>query len=116
MQNITVRKTELIKRIEDNRSRHRALFEQACTAFQVRLEQELERRLRDVRAGRPVSLRIDLPEPEDHTIDYDRVLEMLALEVEEEVLLSETDVAQYVMDDWAWKRAFVTTNSSYGVG
>lgn len=115
MRDITVRCAELAEKVLTNRARHRTKFLKAQEAFRARLIEELDRRLADARNGLSVNLYIDLPEPKDHTADYDRVLEMLAMHIEENIDLSERDVQMYVQDDWGWKKEFETTNLVYAV-
>lgn len=113
MQKITVRKTELREIIQANRDEHREIFEEAVEAFKARCIEELESRLKDVRAGRKINMMISLPVPEDHTEDYDRALRMLELSIDDEIDLTEEDVAQYVQDDWSWSRAWAANTGSY---
>ena len=54
-----------------------------------------------------------LPLPENHTRDYERVIQMLERSLDETVSLSETDFRAYVQDDWDWKRAFLTSSAQY---
>jgi hypothetical protein len=72
---------------------------------------ELERRVRDLKHSRQVNQYIGLPEPEDHTDDYDRVLTMIEMSINDTVELSENEFAMYVMDQWDWKQSF--TESTY---
>ena len=74
---------------------------------------ELERRLSDARKGKRVDQRLRLVEPEDHTDNYERVLRMLEMSVDDEIQLDEHDFAQYVMDNGRWKDQFVTTAEMY---
>lgn len=115
MRDITVTVADLSLKVRANREAHREKFLKAQEAFRSRLIEELDRRLADARNGLTVNLYIDLPEPKDHTADYDRVLEMLDMHIEDTVVLSEKDVQQYVLDDWGWKREFETTNMVYAV-
>lgn len=110
---VTVDKAELLERLTANRDGHREEFLKACDGYQVRLQEELERRLSDVKAGRRVTLHIGLPEPEDHTKDYDRVITMLRMELDPVVTIDQQSFAMYVMDDWEWKVRTNTTNAVY---
>lgn len=115
MRDITVFIPDLVDKIRANREAHREKFLKAQEAFRARAIEELDRRLADARNGSRINLYIDLPEPKDHTADYDRVLEMLAMHVEDTIDLSEKDVQMYVQDDWGWKREFELTNLVYAV-
>jgi hypothetical protein len=75
----------------------------------------LEGRIRDLKRGRHIDQYLRLPEPEDHTDDYDRVLAMAEMSVDEEIELNADDFAMYVMDQWHWKQSFTETTSYYAV-
>lgn len=116
MRTITVRREDFIQAVARNREGHRAAFDQAVEGYRRRLIAELERRLRHVAQGRPVDQYLGLPEPEDHTDDYDRVLAMARMSVDDELELSEHEFGMYVMDQWEWKHAFAETTTMYGGG
>ncbi|MEO7980583.1 MAG: hypothetical protein ABI807_06790 [Sporichthyaceae bacterium] len=113
MRTVRLQKDQFIERVQANRDNHRAAFEQALDGYRDRMVRELERRLRDVRRGRAVDQYLRLPEPEDHTEDYARVLTMAAMSVDDVVELTEDDFGMYVMDQWHWKHAFDETTSYY---
>jgi len=78
--------------------------------------EELDRMLADAKAGRPIARSINLVEPADHTEDYDRVLAMLEMSVDDTVILGAEEFSQYVLDRWTWSRFAISTNKSYAVG
>lgn len=113
MKAIRVSKAKLIETLTQNRSNHRKIFEEALEGYRRTVITELERRLEDAKANKKVSLYIQLTQPVDQTKDYDRVLGMLNLSLDTEIELSEQDFAAYVMDDWGWKKQFITSNAFY---
>jgi hypothetical protein len=110
---IRVNKAALIDTLRANRSEHQDLFDQATVVYKARAEQELQRRLDDIRAGNKINLIISLPVPENHTEDYDRIIQMLEMSLDEEIMLSEADAAVYVLNQWGWMRSFTTNTTSY---
>jgi hypothetical protein len=110
---VTVRKAELLERLTENRARHRELFEQACDGYRKQAIEAVEERVAQIRGGKLIALAFALPLPEDHTGDYDRAIMMVKMEVEDTIDLTESEFAQLVMDDWAWKRQWVQTTSNY---
>lgn len=110
---ITANKFDLIGRIQNNRDKHRNIFEKAVTGFREQVIAQLEARLEMIRNGRKVDLSIRLPEPEDHTEDYDRVLDMLEMHRGDTIDISNDEFAMYVRDDWAWKRNWIAGVSNY---
>lgn len=113
---VTVSVYDLIEQVKANRETHKHAFDHAMRGFRVVAEAELEKRIVDISKGRILNLKFTLPLPEDHTADYDRVLQMLKMTYDagqQLIVLDELEQAQYVMDDWAWKRAFAATSTFY---
>jgi hypothetical protein len=108
-----INKNELLTILEANRARHRDVFLAAQDGYRRRVIQELDRRLEDARAGRKIDLLFRLPEPEDHTADYDREIKMLELETGITVVLTTREFDQLVMDNWGWSGDFALTSSAY---
>lgn len=113
MENVRVNKADLLKRIKANRRAHRKVYEKAYEAFSAQAAEELSRRLELIKAGKHFDLSIRLPIPEDHTADYDRAITMIEMSLGETIVLSERDFAEYVQDDWDWKRAWAVTAAAY---
>ena len=113
MRTITVLRDEFIERVTKNRNNHRAVFEEALEGYRTRLTAELERRVRDLKRGRHVEQYIGLPEPEDHTDDYDRILAMAEMSVDDTLQLSEDEFGMYVMDQWRWRQSFTDSTTLY---
>jgi hypothetical protein len=59
---------------------------------------------------------IDLVQPRDHTSDYDRVIMMLEMSVDDTIVLDANEFDQYVRDVWAWTHYDATTLGEYAVG
>ena len=105
--------SDLQATIKSNREKHREIFLEAQTGYRKAMIAELDARLKEARNGGKISRINFLTEPEDHTRDYDRILTMLEMCSESHVELDEDEFAQYVMDDWRWKRQFLLSNSAY---
>jgi hypothetical protein len=114
MRMVRVQRDEFVARVQDNRDSHRAVFEEAVEGYRARWIRELERRLHDVRRGRSIDQYFRFPEPEDHTDDYDRILTMARMSMDEVIELTEDEFGMYVMDQWHWKSAFTETATMYG--
>lgn len=113
MRQVTVKKADLVKVVSDNRAEHRQIFEEAVEGYKKRAIELLEGHIERIREGKIERVAVSLPVPEDHTADYDRVLKMLDMSVDDDVTLDETAFAEYVMDDWGWQRQFLTSSSAY---
>lgn len=113
MKTVTVVKADLVKRIEKNRAGHRKIFEEAVEGYKKEAVKLLEQHIKRIQTGKLEEVAVRLPQPRDHTSDYDRVLEMLAMHVEDQIEIDEDAFASYVMDDWSWKQQFLATNAAY---
>lgn len=112
MEKITVKKDDLLGKLRENRDDHRRIFEEALAGFGREVAMQLERTLRDIRAGRNRDVRVYASVPKDHTNDYNRAIAMIEMSIGDDITLSESDFAQYVMDDWGWQDQFLS--NSYG--
>jgi len=113
MQNIKVKKADLIATVTRNREEHRAIFLAAQEKYRDRVITLLDQRLMDARTGRPIVLTFGLPEPVDYTGEYDAALDALNWEVEDEVVLDEDTFRRLVRNEWSWARHFAANSMSY---
>lgn len=113
-QTVRVTKEKILDRIRKNRDDHRQIFEEALAGWQQQVIHDLEAAVEDAKAGKGVRYRFNLPKPEDHTDDYDSVIELLEMSEDEEFELSAHEFQSYVLDKWGWQAAFLRTSSSYG--
>jgi len=113
MRTVRIDKQQFITKVRGNRDNHQNVLQTAQDGYHLRMERELERRLHDLRRGRRIDQYLALPEPEDHTEDYERVLTMAEMSVEDVVELSADDFATFVMDQWHWKQSFTDTTARY---
>lgn len=109
---VIVEKNEIMRVIEKNRESHRTIFKEAIEGYRKKALEVLQQHIKEIEAGKFFTY-ISMTQPEDHTRDYDRVLDMLKRHQDSEISLSEPDYAMYVLDDWQWKRQFLTSNSQY---
>jgi len=113
MKDIKVDKQRLIGIVKENRAKHVAIFEEAMAGYRKMLEDELVRRLDELRQGKKIVRIVGMAVPDNRTKDYDRILRMLELHEEPFIFMPEADIQMYVMDDWQWKRNFLLANATY---
>jgi hypothetical protein len=116
MKDVKVNREQLEQKVQENRNAHRAVFEDAQKNYRDLVIEELDKMLADARSGRKIIRAVLLPEPEDHTEDYDRVLAMLDMSVDEVIELEEEDFKCYVLDQWGWQRSFASNTMRYSSG
>lgn len=113
MREVRIKKDALIKRIKKNRDRHIGTFLKACTGYRRQAITELDNMLNEAKAGKKIRRSVELIEPEDHTRDYDRVLDMLSLSHDKIITLSYNDFTRYVRDEWEWAIGFHNSTQNY---
>ena len=113
MEIVKIAKEELLKILKKNRATHRAIFEEAQIGYRKEAIELLDKALQDARNGRKIETFIKLNAPIDQTSDYDRAIKMIEMSIDENIEISETDFANYVLDDWHWKKQFMATNTYY---
>jgi hypothetical protein len=106
-------KAVIVQRIQKNRDRHRNIYERAMEIYRERAIEQLNSFIDDLKAGKNPKLYINLPVPEDHTKDYDAMLDMLQTSTDPTVELDEQRFRQFVRDEWDWKAKFLGTVNSY---
>jgi hypothetical protein len=113
IQHIVVKKEDLVTALTKNRDGHRAQYEEAHSGYRKALLETVAKMYDDAKKGLEVAHMIHLEIPEDHTKDYDRVIGMMRMSIDETVLITQSEYSQYVMDDWGWKERFTGTSNAY---
>ncbi len=113
MKNVTVDKADLLKKVCANRDGHRDQFLRALEGYRKAVIRVLEEHIALARSRGPINVRVELPEPQDHSSDYDRVIGMLEMSTDNEIELSEADFERYVRDEWEWSKFVQETSSRY---
>ena len=116
MKQVTVKKAELRDVVEENRSNHQAMFDEAVEGYRQRAVELLDEHINRIKKGKIEEVFVRLPKPEDHTHDYDRVLMMIEMEVDDQITLTASEFENYVMDYWPWKQEFLATTQFYTEG
>lgn len=113
MNTVKVNKAELLNRLSENRKSHKSEFLEAQKDYRDAAIKVLDQMLSAAREGGKFKLRLSMEEPVDHTLDYDREIEMLNMSVDGTIELQQHEFEQFVMDRWQWKGDFTATNAFY---
>lgn len=118
MKDQTFEKTKLVERIKQNRMAHQDTFASGIEGYGGEVQRQAAAIIKRVKAGDnnvhgALWDMAQLPRPEDHTSDYDAVIDMLELSSDTEIVLTYADFVRYVRDDWPWKGAFTASVSNY---
>jgi hypothetical protein len=110
---VTIKKDELLTAIKANLEQHKKDYDEALIGFRAAAIEAMQKNLERAQSGGEVKLGIALTIPVEHTKDYDRVIRILTMSTANEIMISESQFTQYVMDDWNWKAAFVGSTAAY---
>jgi hypothetical protein len=113
MNRVRVNKAEIMAKIQANRDIHRSIYERAMEGYRKKAVARLNSVIDDLKAGKTPNLHIGLRIPEDHTTDYDVILDMLANSIDSYVELDEIGFRRYVRDEWDWKQNFTALTMDY---
>ena len=113
---ITMPKTELIAILNQNLVDHKQTYNEAIEIYREKMVDDLNKKIDLIKAGKHIEHYIRLPVPEEHTEDYEDVLEMLGHDINDEIDLDQSTYKQYVKNDWAWQHAFMANTASYTAG
>lgn len=112
VQTYTFDKQEVLNTLRTNRDNHRAIFLEALEGYKVTAISEFQKRIAAIRDGKLISY-VSLQLPQDQTKDYNRVIALLEKSKGNDIELSEEQFTNYMLDDWSWKKSFLTNNSYY---
>lgn len=113
MQVVKVKKSELLAKLKASRFEHREIFLEALDGYHKAAIEALAARVKEAKDNKRVNLYFGLEQPIDQTKEYDRVITMLEMSVDDEIELTQQEFANYVMDDWSWMSQFLTSNAGY---
>jgi len=113
MYEVKVEKNKLLEILDHNRKKHRAIFEKAIAGYREEVIRHLDFVLENVKSGKKIITSVKLIQPQDHTADYDRVIGMLAMSVDKEIVINDIQYRQYILDEWEWSKQFSSTSTSY---
>lgn len=116
LNSVKVKTVDLMLKLIANRDGHRELFLKAQAGYREAVIKALDKALQDAREGRAYTTYIALQAPEDHTSDYDTVISMLEMSVNETIEIEQHDFQCYVLDKWQWAAHANLLNSTYATG
>lgn len=113
MKQVKVKKSQLIDILKNNLENHIKEYNLAHELWvktTIDLHKERIKNLKEF--GKNIGENFG-SEPVSQEKSYDRAIKMLEMSVDDEILLTEDEFSQYVMDQWAWSNHFKTITSSY---
>jgi len=116
---VKVNRKNLIEKLKENRGKHKKEYDEAVEAYQAACVKELQDALKKVRGWKTAAdyddVQVHNYPPGHHLKEYDRVLASLEMSVDEDLVITAAQVAQFVMDEWNWSENFRNTASTYKI-
>jgi len=114
MENVKVKKGELLAKLKENLKAHVEEFKLAHAAWveqtiavhklQIKSLKETSNTSPDAKFG---------PVPTSQATSYERAIAMLEMSVEDEIVLDAHEFDQYVLDNWTWSHSFKSVSAAY---
>lgn len=109
---IKVNKAKLIEKIRENKENHQKEFKEAVEAYKKEAMEQLDKQVKKLANG-DTDLSLDLVTPEDKTREYDKLITLFEWELEETVLLTQSEFNQYIMDETDFAVLAKLRNTTY---
>lgn len=119
---------KLVLRIQENRDNHVATYEEAWQGYLIEVQEQLDELAKSVRksakalrdagsvkefpADVETGFYVDATPPQNHSDEYDRVIDMLVFTDEEKITLTPQEFNQYVRDEWSWSQQFASSTQT----
>jgi len=113
MKEVNVDVKQVLEIVKENKDKHNVIYQAALEGYWKKAEKLLRQKLREVSKHKKIEVFLELPFPENHEKDYDRVIRMLELSTDKVVTLDQLSFSQIVLNDWQWKESFKFVNSGY---
>ena len=116
MKTVKIQKLVLKNILETNKKDHRSIFLEAQEKYREKVIAALDKQLSLARSGEKFDLHALFHEhiaPQDYTKEYNKVLRMLELSVDDVIELTSAEFENFVQDKWNWTSAWSASNSSY---
>ena len=113
---VRVSKGQLLEKIRACRAQHVRDHAEALMGYQLKVVSELAAALKEAKDGMRYKVVFALPVPESRVKDYDRVIAMLEMSLDDTLELPASEFARYVLDEWEWSNAFQHTKALYAQG
>lgn len=112
--------TDLLEKLKSNRELHTTEAVEARSGYYSKVVHELEKLLDKAKkvaidgdGTEKVDTYVDLSFPQDHTKDYNMIIDVLEMTNAETVKLTLGEFDKYVRDNWEWTETFKMSSALY---
>ena len=112
-QSVNVKRVALLEILKANRAQHIQMYDRAVEGYKIEMVEVLEKALKEAKEGKMEFLSIGLAQPQNHRKEYDQVIDMMEMSVDEVINLDSHSFQCYVKDQWNWSSNVTALNSVY---
>lgn len=113
MNSVKINKTELLARLVKNREQHTKLYKAAEIGYRKKAIAKMAALLKQAQRGGEIVTVFRMPEPVNNSTEYNRVIAMLEMSVDEVIELTSHQFNSYVLDQWEWSGTVIASNLGY---
>jgi hypothetical protein len=130
---INVKREEVLAAIRLNYETHKREYAEACTGWLVEARDAIANKAAEFRAALtalndkldaatpdklfPLYLNFNtafaVPVPQNHAEEYEVIIRMLELSVDDVIVMDTAEVETYILDRWSWRQAFRESHMNY---
>jgi hypothetical protein len=112
-QSVNVSRLAMLEALRSARTMHAAEYKEARTDYEAAVVKFLESALDRARNGDFKEVKINFHPPVDHTAEYDDVIEMMEVSVDETINLDRETYKAYYKNEWSWTAGFKMESTVY---
>ena len=112
-QSVNVTRLELLTALRANLAQHLTEYEQAILDYKTKVVEELSAALARANADDFAKVNVSVQKPSCHKRDFEEVIEMLEMSVDEVIELDKEAFRAYIKGEWPWKESFTQLMASY---
>ena len=110
---VNVSRVAMLEALKINLAAHKAEFEEAHRDYLAALKVKLDIAQVELAKGNTTAAYIKIVAPVDHSEDYEEVIEMMEMSVDETINLDADAFRAYFKNAWSWKSSFDTASGMY---
>ena len=110
---VIVTKEQLLAKLKENLAAHKTIAQEAREGYIKKTQEVLQKKLDEAKEGKFVHLSFNLPEPQDHSKEYEQTIIMVEWDNRVELTLTQHEFKSYILDEWTWDRNSLVTNAIY---
>ena len=113
MKTVNINREELLKKVKENAAQHEADYKEMEDQYPQVALNLLKQRMKEIKKTGEVNVHFNLRPPEDHRKDYNTLIKMLEMSVDNEIELNQVEFQEYVLNQWEWQNRVAATKAFY---